>query len=84
MFDCKECDGSGCSACNYIGNLRITECPLDYITSDVWQVIKSAELYKKGLPVVGTCQLDQAQNFIEACRFIWAEQNFWKNKLKIF
>jgi len=67
-----------------MGKIRITGCPLEMIPPDVWEVIQYAELYEKGLPPIAGGVLDQAKNFIEACRFIFSEQRHWKNKLGIF
>ena len=33
-----------------------------------------AELTKRGLPPVAGGALDQAQKFLDACRFAWAEE----------
>jgi len=58
-------------------------CPLEYVKDEVWTVIECADLLKKGLPPVGAGMLDQAQVFIEAARFIWAEQARWRASLGI-
>ena len=42
-----------------------------------------AELTKQGLPPVHGGALDQAQKFLDACRFIWAEISRHKAELKI-
>ena len=64
--------------------IKITCCPLELIDDDVWDAIFYAELYEKGLPPVAGGSLDQAYNFLQAARFIFAEQAEWKNKLKVF
>lgn len=79
---CVICDGDGCPACDKSGMMTITQCPLTFVTEDVWQVIELAELYEKGLPPVAGGALDQAKMFVEAARFIWQEQKYWKNKLQ--
>lgn len=64
--------------------MKITCCPLDYISPDVWEVIRYAGLYEKGLPPVAGGALDQAANFIDAAMYIFSVQNYWKNKLGAF
>ena len=78
---CTGCGGEGCGDCDDKGILAITCCPLDYITDDVWEVIRFAELYEKGLPPVAGGALDQAGSFIEASVFVMRENDYWKNKL---
>ena len=82
--ECNSCDGFDCSECEHTGRTKITCCPLDYISSDVWEVIKFAGLYEKGLPPVAGGALDQAANFIEAANYIFSIQSYWKNKLGAF
>jgi hypothetical protein len=64
--------------------MKITCCPLEYISSDVWEVIRYANLYEKGLPPVTGGALDQAANFIDAAMYIFSVQTYWKNKLGLF
>jgi len=54
------------------------------VTEDVWEVIKYAELYQKGLPPIAGGALDQTQSFIEAARFIFEEENKIKKQLGYF
>jgi len=82
-MECIGCGGKGCSECNDSGTIKITCCPLELITNDVWEVIEYAELYERGLPPIAGGALDQAQNFLVACRFIFREKSDWKNKLGI-
>jgi len=64
-------------------DLLLTECPLRYVTSDVWHVIELVEMMEKGaLPIAGGV-LDQAQGFITAARIILQEKAYWKRKLKV-
>lgn len=81
---CVNCEGTGCNECNKTGFLSITSCPLELITNDIYEVIKLAELYEKGLPPVAGGALDQAKIFIEAAMFIFSEKAYWKRKLGIF
>jgi hypothetical protein len=83
-MECVGCGGKGCDECNQAGRTEIACCPLELVTSDVWQVIRYAELYKKGLPPIAGGVLDQAQSFVEAATFIFQEENCWKNKLGAF
>lgn len=83
-MECIECGGRGCKECEETGKLEITQCPLELITPDIWEVIEMAEFFEKGLPPVAGGVLDQAKIFIDACRFIFREQARWKKKLGIF
>ena len=40
-----------------------------------------AALFDRGLPPVAGGALDQTAAFVEAARFVWAEESRWKNKL---
>jgi len=80
---CVVCDGTGCKSCRDRGAIEIVRCPLEIITDDVWDTIEYADLYKKGLPPVAGGALDQTKCFTDAARFIFDEQDYWKNKLKL-
>ena len=81
---CTGCEGAGCEECEERGSITIMGCPLDVITGDVWEIIALTELFEKGLPPVAGGVLDQAKCFIDAARFIFSEQKYWKNKLGVF
>lgn len=83
-MDCIGCGGKGCKECKETGKLEITQCPLEIITPDIWEIIHYAELYEKGLAPVAGGALDQAKIFTATCRFIFREQAIWKKKLRIF
>ncbi len=77
---CPVCEGNGCDECED-GRVKITECPLVLVPENIWEVIKFAELYEKGLPPIAGGALDQAKSFIDAALFIMREKSYWKNKL---
>lgn len=54
------------------------ECPIVFVTDDVWECIRFARLFEKGLPPIAGGVLDQAGGFIRACEFIWNEERHWK------
>ncbi len=83
-MDCVNCGGKGCIECEDTGKFAITKCPLEFITTDVFELIALAELFEKGLPPVAGGVLDQAKIFVDAARFVFQEQRYWKNKLGIF
>ena len=83
-MECVDCGGRDCEYCGGTEAEEITCCPLDLITADVWEVIRYAELYEKGLPPVAGGALDQAKAFIDAAGLIFEEQAFWKKKLGVF
>ena len=58
----------------------MTECPLTYVGGDAWTVIEFAEFAERGSWPVAGGVLDQANQFVEACRFVWAEQRRWRAK----
>lgn len=77
------CNGLGCEDTDnadrcHDGVLRLTGCPKTLIPADVWDVIREAGMYKRGLPPIAGGTLDQAAGFTEAARFIWAEQDRMK------
>jgi hypothetical protein len=76
---CPACEGEGCEECKE-GQIDITECPLEMITEDVWQIIRFAELYEKGLPPIAGGVLEQAKVFIDAAQFVMNEKTYWKSK----
>jgi len=83
-FDCPLCGGDGCEHCDKAtGRFALTACPLQYVTGDVWRAIEYATLYAKGLPPVAGGALDQARQFVQAARRIWAEEALWKARLKM-
>jgi len=63
---------------------RVTQCPLEVITPDIWRAIRLAGFWEKGIPPVAGGVLDQANVFIEAAELIFAEQAVYKKKLGIF
>ena len=75
LIECAGCAGSGCDACEQVGEIRLTKCPREAVAEDVWRLIEMADLTKRGLPPVGGGALDQAQKFLDACRFVWAEES---------
>ncbi len=96
---CPACEGEGCPPSDLSdkskqrghkvdeckdGKIDITECPLNIITEDVWQIIRFAELYENGLPPIAGGALDQAKVFIDASQFVMNEKAYWKAKLEIF
>jgi hypothetical protein len=81
-MECTRCGGHGCQECD-VGRIEITGCPLELITPDIWELLELAELYKKGLPPVDGGVLDQAADFVTACRFVWSEENIHKKRLGI-
>jgi hypothetical protein len=54
-----------------------------YIGSEVWETMKLADLWFKGIPPVSGGALQQSKSFFDAAYFILGEENFWKNKLGI-
>jgi len=90
-MECPICDGGGdvdsesehyCEHCEH-GRFEIATCPLELITSDIWNAIEFAGLYKRGLPPIAGGSLAQTKSFNDAAGFIWNEQAHWKNKLSL-
>ena len=59
--------------------MAITSCPYDLIDEPTMQAIRIAGFWKKGLPPVAGGTLDQTVSITQACRFIWDEQQQWRN-----
>ncbi len=53
------------------------------VPAEVWEVLKYARLYSKGLPPVAGGALDQAQCFVDACDYIFEQEQRIKNELGI-
>lgn len=54
------------------------------MTPDAWDAVEAADMLAKGLPPTAGGTLDQAAVFLTAARFIWREQQHWKNELGIW
>lgn len=80
-MQCVVCDGRGCKECGNVGNQDLTGCPKEQVTSDIWELLDYADMYKKGLPPVQGGVLDQAFSFVQACRFVWYVEEYVKKKL---
>jgi len=80
---CPSCNGTGCEHCNDAGTIDITGCPVELVSNDVWSLIEYVKLWEKGIPPIAGGALDQAYCFIQAARFVFAEEQVWKRKLGI-
>jgi len=78
---CPNCEGNGCHYCQD-GTVWITQCPLEILDDDIWEFIKYAELYEKGLPPIAGGALDQAKNFTDLASFYLGEKQYWKDTLR--
>ena len=67
----------GCDECE-AGRWDVLECPIKYVTEDIWDCIRYARLFEKGLPPIAGGVLDQAGCFVRACEMIWQEERHWK------
>lgn len=54
--------------------LSLTGCPRDTIPRAAWEAVDAAEMYAKGLPPEHGGTLDQAADFVKACRVVWNEE----------
>ncbi len=52
--------------------LRITECPNQFCGENARQLVRLAHFAREGCMPIAGGTLDQAQSFMEACRFAWA------------
>ena len=80
-IECPACAGRGCESCGDAGEISVTTCPLDYADRRTWTLLELTDLYERGLPPVAGGALDQATTFIEAARFVRAEQTRHKAEL---
>ncbi len=79
---CPACNGKGCSRCKS-GEIEITQCPLEFVTDDIFELIEMARHTYNGVWPMGPSLGDNAVTFIRAVRFIRSEEDFWKAKFKI-
>lgn len=42
--------------------------------TEIWEALRYADFYERGMPPVAGGLLDQAHWFVEACQFIWKEE----------
>ena len=84
MMDCVCCSDGSCDECDQRGRIRITKCPLEYITPATLELIKYAKLYKKGLPPILVGSLDLTRWFTSAADFIFSELDYWDRKTRLF
>lgn len=100
ISSCGNCDGLGkidgvvcpvckgkppqCDECDGQGEIDIDRCPLLVIAPDVWEVLKYAGLYEKGLPPVAGGALDQSDWFLSAAEYIFEQEQRLKNQQGIF
>ncbi len=84
-LECVRCGGDkdDCPECKGTGIFTVTQCPLDEVDADVFDLIDDAELFEKGLPPVAGGTLDQCDWFVDACKFIWAELARHESELRI-
>ena len=78
-IDCPTCGGDGCEECKN-GKVIVDGCPLELVPRPVWALLDMAALYRRGLPPVAGGALDQAQAFLDAVQFAWAEMALWRRR----
>lgn len=89
QMDCPSCDGlgDGCPACYdprskcSRGTFVLTTCPLTIVPPTIWDLLDYIELYGKGLPPIHGGALDQCHTFLDAARFVMAEEASTKAEL---
>ncbi len=79
FLTCTTCNGEGesCPACGGRGRVMLTQCPLDYVTPDVWELFDFANFADKGVMPVSGGSLDQTQIFLDAYAFRCGEKTRW-------
>jgi len=53
------------------------------IDRDTVDALRIAGLWKRGIPPEAGGYMDQTESIVDACEQIWAEQQHWKNELKV-
>ncbi len=48
---------------------------------DVWEAIELARLFRRGIPPIAGGVLDQTAKFLEAAKFVWAEEAGLKTEI---
>lgn len=72
----------GCDECKNTGTILIEQCPLRELTADIEDALFYADLLRRGLAPLPGGALDQTEAFLAAARFVWHEQNYWKNQMR--
>lgn len=72
LIECPKCAGEGCEECDE-GRVAIDGCPNQFCR-DVGRTVPMIDLFHKGLPPVAGGVLDQAAWFLEAARYLDAEE----------
>ena len=86
VLDCPECDnivppqGPRCRACDGKGQFEIADCPLKVVPPAIWDAMDLAAMLREGLPPAAGGMLDQAHAFLRAARFLWREEDQWKER----
>lgn len=78
---CGDREG-GCAECED-GQVTVSQCPLEVVGQEVWDVMRLARLYRRGLPPVFGGSLDQAAAFVDAADFIFAEEAAHRAALRL-
>lgn len=77
---CPACEGRRaergppCPACGGAGEFELTTCPMEYVTPDVWAILRECEFLDMGIPPVGGGLHDQTQLFADVYRFVKSEE----------
>jgi hypothetical protein len=66
--------------CRGTGKLLLTECPQKRVGEDEIDAIRAAELAKQGSWPILAGWLDQAASLVEAVRWIWIQDEYWRMK----
>ena len=72
---CPTCHGHGCEI--------VTGCPMESILPETWDLLRCADLARRGiLPVAGGL-LDQTVCFVQALPVVWSIEDALRAKLKL-
>lgn len=76
LVDKRNCGGEGNPKFSIkIGGMEFYQCPLSIPTQEAWDVIELISLSEEtGIPIHGTCLLDQTLKFFEYRRIINSER----------
>jgi hypothetical protein len=64
-----------CGECRGIGLEILTQCPLDVVSDEAWELMPLLRFAREGQWPIGGGSLDQSQSFLDAMAVYMAERN---------
>ena len=74
---CPACRGKGCPRCDQQGRIRITSCPREFVTDDVWELFQAMDLADHGSWPVAGGWLDQTKTLVDGVSMARVEKSHY-------